>query len=154
MSCSRWVLPKPDTPYIWSGLYALPGTSATATAAAWANRLLEPMTKVSNVYRGFRCISPSVRRSASEGGVADGRPRSGPVVTRDPRRGDDLSDPTVASPIVADADAASDVAVADWAAGTLRVGSAGSPKSGGGESGVASGEDAIGCGVEKSVAER
>src|SRR5580704_13167226 len=32
------------------GLYALAGASATATAAAWANRLLEPMTNVSNVY--------------------------------------------------------------------------------------------------------
>ena len=30
------------------------GASATATAAAWANRLLAPMTKVSKVYFGFR----------------------------------------------------------------------------------------------------
>src|SRR5215831_186738 len=36
-----------------SGLYALAGASATATAAAWANLLLEPMTNVSNVYLGF-----------------------------------------------------------------------------------------------------
>ncbi len=36
-----------------SGLYALAGASATATAAAWANRLLAPMTKVSNVYFGL-----------------------------------------------------------------------------------------------------
>src|SRR5215831_15684187 len=36
-----------------SGLYALAGASATATAAAWANRLLEPITNVSNVYLGL-----------------------------------------------------------------------------------------------------
>src|SRR6478735_5505146 len=45
-----------------SGLYALAGASATATAAAWAKRLLEPMTKVSKVYLGFsRAGSPWVR---------------------------------------------------------------------------------------------
>src|SRR5690606_11863072 len=33
-----------------NGLYAFAGASATATAAAWANRLLAPMTKVSKVY--------------------------------------------------------------------------------------------------------
>src|SRR5262245_31134554 len=37
-----------------SGLYALAGDSATATAAAWAKRLLAPVTKVSNVYFGLR----------------------------------------------------------------------------------------------------
>jgi hypothetical protein len=31
----------------------LPGASETATAAAWGNRLDEPMTKVSNVYFGL-----------------------------------------------------------------------------------------------------
>src|SRR6266513_494728 len=36
-----------------SGLYALAGASATATAAAWAKRLLEPITNVSNVYLGL-----------------------------------------------------------------------------------------------------
>src|SRR3954471_14983008 len=36
-----------------SGLYALAGDSATATDAAWANRLDEPMTKDSNVYFGL-----------------------------------------------------------------------------------------------------
>src|SRR6266704_1154885 len=36
-----------------SGLYALAGASATATAAACAKRLLEPMTKVSNRYFGL-----------------------------------------------------------------------------------------------------
>ena len=36
-----------------SGLYALAGASATATAAACANRLPEPMTNVSKVYFGF-----------------------------------------------------------------------------------------------------
>src|SRR3954471_19240815 len=36
-----------------SGLYAFAGASATATAAACANLLLDPMTKVSKVYFGF-----------------------------------------------------------------------------------------------------
>ena len=40
-----------------SGLYAFPGASATATAAAWANRLDEPMTNVSKTYFGFRRVS-------------------------------------------------------------------------------------------------
>ena len=44
-----------------SGLYALAGASATATAAACANRLLAPMTKVSKVYFGFsRAGSPGL----------------------------------------------------------------------------------------------
>jgi hypothetical protein len=45
-------------------LYAFAGASATATAAACANRLLEPMTKVSKVYLGFS------RASAGLGFVA------------------------------------------------------------------------------------
>src|SRR6266511_4003046 len=36
-----------------SGLYACAGASATASAAAWAKRFDEPMTKRSNVYFGF-----------------------------------------------------------------------------------------------------
>src|SRR5215831_14998099 len=36
-----------------SGLYAFAGASATATAAACAKRLLDPMTNVSNVYLGL-----------------------------------------------------------------------------------------------------
>lgn len=36
-----------------SGLYALAGASATATAAACAKRLDAPMTKVSKRYLGF-----------------------------------------------------------------------------------------------------
>ena len=40
-----------------SGLYALPGASAAATAAAWANRLDEPMTKVSKTYFGLSRVS-------------------------------------------------------------------------------------------------
>src|SRR6476620_5510316 len=36
-----------------SGLYACAGASATASAAAWANRLDEPITKMSNVYLGL-----------------------------------------------------------------------------------------------------
>ena len=49
-----------------SGLYALPGASATATAAAWANRLDEPMTKVSKVYFGLSRVSS---RSPARGGL-------------------------------------------------------------------------------------
>ena len=41
-----------------SGLYALAGDSATATAAAWANRLDEPMTNVSNMYFGLSRLPP------------------------------------------------------------------------------------------------
>jgi hypothetical protein len=44
-----------------SGLYDLPGFSATATAAACANRLEAPMTKVSKVYFGFSRASISLR---------------------------------------------------------------------------------------------
>ena len=36
-----------------SGLYALAGASATATAAAWAKRFDPPMTKLSKLYFGF-----------------------------------------------------------------------------------------------------
>ena len=49
-----------------SGLYAFAGASATATAAACANRLLEPMTKVSKVYFGLsRLGSVSAARPAA-----------------------------------------------------------------------------------------
>ena len=44
-----------------SGLYDLPGLSATAMAAACANRLELPMTKVSKVYFGFSRASTSRR---------------------------------------------------------------------------------------------
>ena len=53
-----------------SGLYDLPGFSATATAAAWANRFELPMTKVSKVYFGFS------RRSSRRAGRGS-RPWSG-----------------------------------------------------------------------------
>ena len=47
-----------------SGLYERAGPSATASAAAWANRLLEPATKVSKVYFGLsRLLSASRGRS-------------------------------------------------------------------------------------------
>ena len=44
-----------------SGLYDLPGFSATAIAAAWANRFELPMTKVSKEYLGFSRASTSRR---------------------------------------------------------------------------------------------
>ncbi len=52
-----------------SGLYALAGDSATATLAACANRLDEPMTNVSNMYFGLSrlpplSVPPGSRRSA------------------------------------------------------------------------------------------
>src|SRR5829696_791132 len=53
-----------------SGLYAFAGASATATAAACANRLLEPMTKVSKVYFGFSragSTRPAGRPPAADG---------------------------------------------------------------------------------------
>ena len=55
-----------------SGLYALAGASATATAAACANRLLEPMTNVSKVYFEFSRVPPSL----GAGGIAPGPPGS------------------------------------------------------------------------------
>ena len=47
-----------------NGLYALPGFSATATAAALANRLEEPITKVSKEYFGLNRGSASLRLRA------------------------------------------------------------------------------------------
>ena len=60
-----------------SGLYALAGDSATATAAAWANRLDEPMTNVSKVYFGLSRLPPSPGgrgRSARCWAACDGAP--------------------------------------------------------------------------------
>src|SRR5215203_1637611 len=55
-----------------SGLYDLPGFSATAIAAAWAKRFDPPMTKVSKVYLGLsreslsrRDRNPSISRYGS-----------------------------------------------------------------------------------------
>ena len=53
-----------------SGLYAFAGDSATATDAACAKRLDEPMTNVSNVYFGFSRLPPaSSRRPARAAGA-------------------------------------------------------------------------------------
>ena len=49
------------------------GASATATAAAWANRLLAPMTKVSKVYFGLSRVS-----STCSGSWLPGRGRRAP----------------------------------------------------------------------------
>src|SRR5882672_11906343 len=46
----RWVFPNPTPPYKYRGLYVLPGASATARAAACANRLHEATTKLPKVY--------------------------------------------------------------------------------------------------------
>src|SRR5712691_11391921 len=53
-----------------SGLYACAGASATASAAAWAKRFEEPITKESNVYRGL--IPPGSGRGSGGGSVAGG----------------------------------------------------------------------------------
>ena len=47
-----------------SGLYAFAGASATATAAACAKRLLDPMTNVSNVYLRLSRACPVPGRTA------------------------------------------------------------------------------------------
>src|SRR6478672_5017882 len=51
-----------------SGLYALPGASAAATAAACANRLDEPMTKVSKTYFGFNRVSTALEPGRAPNG--------------------------------------------------------------------------------------
>ena len=62
MAWRRCVLPRPDSPWMTSGLYDLPGASATATAAAWAKRLDDPMTKFSKRYRGLSRASAALPR--------------------------------------------------------------------------------------------
>src|SRR3954453_16229989 len=66
-----------------SGLYALAGASATATAAACANRLPEPITKVSKVYFGLsRAGSTRVAaRPVTADGGGQGRPARGSSAT-------------------------------------------------------------------------
>ena len=56
IACIKWVLPKPTPPYKNNGLYEFEGSFPTANAAAWANLLLFPTTKVSNVYLGFNVV--------------------------------------------------------------------------------------------------
>src|SRR3979409_2322273 len=51
-----------------SGLYAFAGSSATATAAACANRLDEPMTNVSNMYFGLSRLPSGGGGGAPAGG--------------------------------------------------------------------------------------
>src|SRR6266550_2512247 len=53
------------------GLYACAGASATASAAACANRLDEPITKRSNVYFGFipESMAPPERPFGASGGA-------------------------------------------------------------------------------------
>ena len=53
IACIKWVFPKPTPPYRNKGLYDFPGSFPTANAAACANLLLFPTTKVSKVYFGF-----------------------------------------------------------------------------------------------------
>ena len=82
-----------------SGLYALPGASATATAAAWANRFDEPITKVSKMYFGLSRVSRAVPRVGAAPNacwvlVGDGRGqlrRPGPGWPRSPSSSTSLS---------------------------------------------------------------
>src|SRR5262245_26721351 len=50
-----------------SGLYACAGASATANAAACANRLDEPITKESNVYLSFNPSTRGVAATSTRG---------------------------------------------------------------------------------------
>ena len=89
-----------------SGLYAFAGDSATATAAACANRLDEPMTNVSNVYFGLSRAGSTraCRRGRSRGRRRPVHPRHrllGDLVR--PDRSAALSSPTGAAPAVAPA---------------------------------------------------
>src|SRR5690606_37247993 len=72
-----------------SGLYALAGDSATAMAAACANRLEGPITKVSNRYLGLSRLPPdcTTQRSPRPGPLSLGstRPRLGPIRPRSGR---------------------------------------------------------------------
>ena len=52
-----------------SGLYDCAGDSATASAAAWAKRLLAPITNTSNVYLGLMPVA-APKRASSGGAVA------------------------------------------------------------------------------------
>src|SRR5690606_2521344 len=54
MAWIRWVLPRPTPPYRNNGLYEVPGFSATCKAAARANWLALPVTKLSNVSSALR----------------------------------------------------------------------------------------------------
>ncbi len=49
IACMRWVLPSPGPPYMKSGLNVVARSFVTASAAARANLLLLPDTKVLKV---------------------------------------------------------------------------------------------------------
>src|SRR3954453_16525984 len=70
-----------------SGLYARAGASATATAAAWANRLLLPMTKLSKTYLEFRPGWAGPPRAGEEGRGAAAAPPAGGGGARQEREG-------------------------------------------------------------------
>ena len=56
IACIKCVFPNPTPPYKNKGLYAVAGDFDTAWAAAWANLLLFPTTKLSKVYLGFKKV--------------------------------------------------------------------------------------------------
>src|SRR5437764_4706691 len=68
MACSRWVLPRPESPWMKSGLYERAGVSATDSDAAWANRLESPITKASSVKLGLSPAPVVSVVSAASGG--------------------------------------------------------------------------------------
>ena len=56
-----WVLPNPESPYIYRGLKGLfPGFTATDMPAERASRLHSPSMKVANVRFGFNCGSITI----------------------------------------------------------------------------------------------
>src|SRR5689334_21960399 len=54
-----------------SGLYARPGASAAATAAACAKRFDEPITKLSKTYFGFSRVSSTLPTGRAVGASGD-----------------------------------------------------------------------------------
>src|SRR4051794_21930631 len=59
-----------------SGLYSLPGRSPTAAAAAWANRLDWPTTKLVNVYLSFSGMGAKRAGTGGREGAAGTEARS------------------------------------------------------------------------------
>src|SRR5437016_14163537 len=76
---SRWVLPRPQLPWMNSGLYCTPGNSATYKAALWAMWLLGPTT---NVSMSCRSLGRTVRllSGADDSAAAVARPPAGLII--------------------------------------------------------------------------
>src|SRR5215211_1089148 len=79
-----------------SGLYACAGASATASAAAWANRFDEPITNESKVYFELNPTPSESRRSVSTGVAAGSFAPGGSLTERWTRRSCPVASPTAA----------------------------------------------------------